>query len=55
MENHLTLTALAAAVLVSVPLRAAAIDTQAMNTAQIQSVPLETPQQKPPEPDAAGR
>lgn len=53
MKNHLTLTALAAAVLVSVPLRAAAIDAQAINTAQIQSVPLETPQQKPPEPDAA--
>ncbi len=53
MKNHLTFAALTAAVFFFVPSLAAAIDAQAINTAQIQSVPLETSQQKPPEPDAA--
>lgn len=53
MKNHLTLATLAAAILCSAPSLAAAIDAQAVNTAQIESVPLEKPAQKPPEPDAA--
>ncbi|WP_145642480.1 L,D-transpeptidase family protein [Neorhizobium alkalisoli] len=53
MKTLITLAALATATLLSAPSLAAAIDAEAVNAAQIQSVPLEKPQQKPPEPDAA--
>jgi lipoprotein-anchoring transpeptidase ErfK/SrfK len=53
MKNHIMLAALATATLFSAPSLAAATDAQAVNSAQIQSVPLEKPQQRPPEPNAA--
>lgn len=53
MDNHLTLVALSLATVLCAPSLAAAIDAQAVNTAAIQSVPMERPAQKPPEPDAA--